>query len=72
MQGCSDADGRPDADRWTRLILWLLKFAGEPWLWSIRPEELGRFLTETGWTNAAEPAGSLPKIGVKLLGAARK
>ena len=34
-------DGRPDAGRWTGLILWLQNVAGEPWTWSIRPEELG-------------------------------
>jgi methyltransferase (TIGR00027 family) len=68
----ADADGRPDVGRWTRLVLWLLKAAGEPWLWSIRPEELGRFLAETGWTNAPELAGSFKKIGVEFLGVARK
>lgn len=42
------ADGRPDAGPWTGLMLWLQKMVGEPWLWSIRPEALGRFLEETG------------------------
>jgi hypothetical protein len=30
-------------------MLWLLKVNGEPWIWGIRPEELGPFLEETGW-----------------------
>lgn len=42
------ADGRPDAGPWTGLMLWLQKIFGEPWLWSIRPEELGSFLKESG------------------------
>ena len=28
------ADGRPDAGRWTGLMLWLQKAVGEPWTWS--------------------------------------
>jgi methyltransferase (TIGR00027 family) len=59
------ADGRPDAGRWTGLMLWLQKVAGEPWLWSIRPEELGPFLTETGWSNVPELAGTTDKHGVE-------
>ena len=69
---CTGADGRPDAGRWTRLVLWILKVSGEPWLWSIRPEELGRFLEETGWTNAPELTESTGKNGVEYLGVARR
>ena len=43
-------DGRPDAGRWTRLTLWLLNPSGEPWLWSIRPDELPAFLEGVGWS----------------------
>jgi len=46
--------GRPDAGPWSGLMLWLQKVAGEPWLWSIQPEELGLFLAETGWKNDTE------------------
>jgi methyltransferase (TIGR00027 family) len=69
---CTGTDGRPDAGRWTGLILWTLKVAGEPWFWSIRPEELGRFLKETGWTNAPELVGSTEKHGVEFLGVAMR
>lgn len=53
-------DGRLDAGRWTGLMLWLQKAVGEPWCWSIRPEELDSFLEDAGWENApelVEPSG---------------
>ena len=65
-------DGRPDSGRWTGLVLWLLKATGEPWLWSIRPQELGHFLKETGWENVSDSLGTANKIGVEFLGVARK
>ena len=42
-------NGRPDAGPWSWLVRWLLKIAGEPWLWSIQPDELGPFLEKQGW-----------------------
>ena len=66
------ADGRPDAGRWTGLMLWLQKAGGEPWEWSIRPEELGQFLGETGWTIAQEVAGEARKYGIEFLALATK
>ncbi len=66
------ADGRPDAGRWTGLMLYLQKVAGEPWKWSIRPEELGEFLEETGWTIAHEEAGGARKHGVEFYAVATK
>ena len=66
------ADGRPDAGRWTGLMLWLQKVAGEPWEWSIRPEELGQFLEETGWTIAHEEVGGTRKYGVEFYAVAAK
>ena len=66
------ADGRPDAGRWTGLMLWLQKAAGEPWTWSIRPEELGQFLEESDWTHAPEQAGMSPKHGVEFYAVATK
>jgi len=65
-------DGRPDAGRWTGLILWLQKAAGEPWEWSIRPEALGQFLEDTGWTIAHDEAGGARKHGVEFYAAATK
>ena len=59
-------DGRPDAGRHTGLALWILKVGGEPWLWSIRPEELGSFLQECGWTSSPELMVSMEKRGVEL------
>jgi methyltransferase (TIGR00027 family) len=66
------ADGRPDAGRWTGLILWLLKVAGEPWTWSIRPEELDLFLEESGWTKALAPEETTCKHGVEYYAVAKK
>jgi methyltransferase (TIGR00027 family) len=65
-------DGRPDAGRWTGLMLWLQQLIGEPWLWSIRPESLSPFLEETGWTNTPELAGSTDKHGVEFYAVATK
>ncbi len=65
-------DGRPDAGRWTGMMLWLQKAAGEPWTWSIHPEELGSFLAETGWKFAPEQLGAIVKHGVEFFAAAIK
>ena len=64
------ADGQPDAGQWAGLVLWILKVSGEPWLWSIRPEELGRFLEGMGWTNAQDLVASFSGHGVEFLGVA--
>lgn len=69
---CTGADDRPDVGRWTGLVLWTLKVSGEPWLWSIRPEELGPFLDEKGWTNAPDLVGSSGEHGVELLAVAMR
>jgi len=66
------ADGRPDAGRWTGLVLWILKVTGEPWLWSVQPEKLGPFLKDRGWTNAPELVGTTNKHGVEFLGVATR
>jgi methyltransferase (TIGR00027 family) len=60
------SDGRPDAGPWTRLVLWILKVSGEPWLWSIRPEELGLFLKDHNWTLAPNLGVSSDKRGVEF------
>jgi methyltransferase (TIGR00027 family) len=65
-------DGRPDAGPWTGLVLWILRVSGEPWLWSIRPEELSPFLKDSGWTNAPELLGSTNKYGVEFFGVAAR
>ena len=65
-------DGRPDAGPWTGLMLWLQKLVGEPWIWSIRPEELGLFLEESGWTNAQTLEGTTRKHGVEFYAVATK
>ena len=66
------SDGRPDAGPWTRLVLWILKAYGEPWLWSMRPEELGPFLKEHSWTIAPNQLASSGRHGVEFFGVAVK
>jgi hypothetical protein len=53
-------------------MLWLQKVVGEPWIWSIRPKELGPFLEKTGWTNAPALAGTTGKHGVEFYAVATK
>ena len=63
-------DGRPDAGPWTWLWLRVLESGGEPWLWAIRPEELGAFLLERGWgMDLGQTIGSGRK-GVEFFGLA--
>jgi len=66
------ADGRPDAGRCTGFLLWTLKATGEPWLWSIQPEQIGRVLKENGWTYSPELVGKINKRGVEFFGTAKK
>lgn len=66
------ADGRLDAGRWTGLMLWLQKIIREPWVWSIRFEELDDFLHDVGWRNAPELAKVSSKYGVELYAVAAK
>ena len=65
-------DGRPDAGRCTGFMLWTLKVNGEPWLWSIQPEQIGRILEENGWTYSPELVGEVNKRGVEFFGSAKK
>ena len=64
----SGADGRPGVGRWTGLMLWLQKIIGEPWIWSVHPEELGPFLEESGWPKVLESN----KYGVEFFIAAAR
>ncbi len=66
------ADGQSDAGRCTGFLLWTLKVTGEPWLWSIQPEQIGRVLKENGWTYSPELVGEVNKRGVEFFGTARK
>jgi methyltransferase (TIGR00027 family) len=65
-------NGRPDVGRWTGLMLWLQKIVGEPWLWSIRPEELNLFLKETGWVLEPYTEKAILKHGIEYFAVARK
>ncbi|MDJ0780891.1 MAG: SAM-dependent methyltransferase [Desulfosarcinaceae bacterium] len=65
-------DGRPDAGPRKELILWLLTKIGEPWRWSIRPDQLVPFLRASGWANAPELLGKHTNRGVELYAVAVK
>ena len=66
------SDGRPDAGRWTGLMLWLQKAIGEPWVWSVRPEELDAYLHDVGWQNTPELTKASGMYGVELYAVAAK
>ena len=66
------ADGHLDVGRWTSLMLWLQRMIGEPWLWSIRPEDLGQFLRESGWVDESELAEGTGRYGVEYFTVAEK
>jgi methyltransferase (TIGR00027 family) len=66
------ADGRPDAGPWARLVLWILEVGGEPWLWSIRPEELDPFLNRNSWGIAPDLEVSSGRCGIEFFGVAVK
>jgi hypothetical protein len=51
-------------------MLWLQKTAGEPWLWSIAPEDLPAFLEETGWRVPPDEDGATEHHGVEYFVAA--
>jgi len=65
-------DGRPDAGRCTGFMLWTLKVNGEPWLWSIQPDQISKLLKENGWTYSPDLVGEINKRGVEFFGAAHK
>jgi methyltransferase (TIGR00027 family) len=65
-------DGRPDAGRWTGLVLWLLKAGGEPWFWSASPEHLPDILGKSGWKVSPGSAGPVSRWGVEFFGVVEK
>ena len=66
------SDGRPDVGPRTGMMLWLQKAAGEPWLWSIPPKDLGSFLKETGWEKNGNHKWATHKYGVEYFAVAAK
>jgi methyltransferase (TIGR00027 family) len=65
-------NGRPDAGRWTGLMLWLQKAIGEPWVWSVRAEELDAYLHDVGWQYAPELTKASGMYGVERYAVAAK
>ena len=65
-------NGRPDLGRWSTFVLWVLRLGGEPWLWSIRPEQLEQFLGRTGWTLAPHLVQTGAKYGMEYFDVATR
>lgn len=65
-------DGRPDAGCWTGLMLWLQRQAGEPWHWSLAPEDLKGFLKICGWEQIADNEAADRRYGVEYYVVAKK
>ncbi len=68
----STRDGQPDAGPQTGMVMWLLAASGEPWLWSLRPDELGSFLQANDWRLPDEHRHRVEKFGVEYFGMALK
>lgn len=66
----ADKNDRPDAGKWTWLMLWLQSLLKEPWLWSIQHEKLGAFLKQNGWTLPPFSEKSQEEYGVEYFIAA--
>lgn len=65
-------DGRPDAGRWTGLMLRLQKLGKEPWVWSITPEGLKAFLESCGWEQIFDNDTAGQKYGIEYYAVAAK
>ena len=64
--------GRPDAGPRTGMVMWMLDAGGEPWLWSVRPDELKPFLEENDWKLAGTDEFRIRRFGVEYFGVAVK
>ncbi len=68
----SSSDGKLDVGRWTGLMLWLQKAMREPWIWSIRPDELETFLKNLGWTSLIASEEINKRHGVEFFALGQK
>lgn len=56
-------DGQLDLGWMTPLLVWSIKFTGEPWKWGIAPDNLSAFFDDTTWRVVGEPQS----IGIERL-----
>jgi len=68
----ADSDGNIDAGRWTGLMLWLQRVAGEAWVWGLHPDDIGPFLEQNGWNNEPAREGNTGKHGIEYFIVASK
>ena len=67
-----DPNGKTHAGPNSRLMLWLLKMGGEPWLWATNLTELNELLIEQGWQYSPELTGNKIKRGIEYFACAIK
>lgn len=65
-------DGKPYAGPHTKLVMWLMKITGEPWLWSATKNELKNLLNETGWEYSEVDNIYKNKTGIEYYAIAKK
>ena len=61
----SGTDGLPHVGSWSGFMRFLQKLTGEPWLWSVKPDELNDFLSPLGWSESSDPAGHTSFHGIE-------
>lgn len=69
---CKGPNGKPNAGPNSRLILWLLKMGGEPWLWATNLAELNELLITNGWQYSPKLTGDKTKRGIEYFACAEK
>ena len=69
---CKGADGKPYAGPHTKLVTWIMKITGEPWLWSATENELKNLLNETGWQYSKADNIYINNTGIEYYAVARK
>ncbi len=65
-------NGEPYAGPHTKLVMWILKLTGEPWLWSATKYELKNLLNETGWKYSDTDDIYKNKTGIEFYAIAQK
>ena len=65
-------NGQLDAGPWSWMVMWMLRGSGEPWLWGIKPVQLGTFLGQNNWTFAPDLSPLTGKHGLEYFATAER
>jgi O-methyltransferase involved in polyketide biosynthesis len=65
-------NGQLDAGPWSWMVLRMLRNSGEPWLWGIKPGQLGIFLGQYNWTFAPDLSPLTGKYGLEYFATAER